>query len=237
MGLDMTLYVSDPEIARDIREGYTREGNNWSTVAVSTGRNWREEGKMLTCYFINRLGLGETDLAANLSGVTGVVDADGNRVDLGTLTVTTMSHDVFEEAYEHMDEYVTEASDGQGLIGFWRKAAHIHAWFDRLYKATVGDEGATLPSDICISIPAAVLERLMDDCYMVVKASMDGNYQEMFDLMNEKFPLTGELYEMYAEHEYTPAHVMDLFQTCKFLAHLLSLPGADEALYTYNPWY
>lgn len=235
MGLDMTLYVNDPEIARNIREGYTREGKTWSTVAVSTGRNWHEECQELTRYFIQLLELGQTDL----SGFTGFTDANGNPVDLSNLgaSFTAMTPETLEMAYEHMDEYVTEASEEQGLIAYWYKATHIHAWFDRFYKATVGNEDATIPSNIYVGIPALLLVNLLKDCNEVVQAYIAGDYQEVLDLMDEKFPLTGELYEHHADHKYTRAHVEDIFQTGKFLAYLLCQPGAFDALYTYNPWY
>ena len=44
MSIEMKLATSNEASARNILEGYTRTGGkNWSRIAMSTGRDWKDK--------------------------------------------------------------------------------------------------------------------------------------------------------------------------------------------------
>ena len=60
MSIEMKLATSNEAIARNILEGYTRTGGkNWSRIAMSTGRDWKDkENGGFVAFFVNQKDLG-----------------------------------------------------------------------------------------------------------------------------------------------------------------------------------
>ena len=215
MSIEMKLATSNEAIARNIREGYTRTGGkNWSRIALSTGRDWKDkENAGLVAFFVNTKDLGV-------------------KTQAGGLTFIARDQEIEDRAIQNMDKYVAEESGELGTIAFWSKAPHIHNWFDQLSMSATGEHIRHY-----ILLQADVLHKLRDDCALVLETDREQGREAALGLMGELFPLTGEAYEMFSPHSYTQKYFDDLEQTQIFLDHLFTLDGAEDAKYAYDPYF
>ena len=215
MSIEMKLATSDEAIARNILDGYTRTGGrNWSRIALSTGRDWKDkENAGLVAFFVNQRNLGV-------------------KTQMNGLTFIARDQETEDRAIRNMDRYVTEESNEIGTIAFWSKAPHIHNWFDQLSVSLTGEHIRS-----CIMLQADVLHKLRDDCDAVLRTDRLKGRDAGIAAMGDVFPLTGETYEMFSPHTYVQKYFDDLEQTRIFLDHLFTLAGAEEARYAYDPYF
>ena len=212
MGLDMSMQVDDPRVAKGILTGYERTGGlSWSTVAISTGRHWdATEHAGLVAFVINGLELGSSASA-------------------GGFMLYAHGDDTEARVVREMDRYARELSDEYHIIAYWCKAAHIHAWFDAFVYEHTGDH-----YQHTIGMEADVLHLLRDQMQPVLEMADGGGFPMACSAMHEHFPLTGAPWEAFSGHEYTPRHLEDLRQTALFLDNLFAIDGAEQATYYYT---
>lgn len=75
MGLDMSMQVDDPRVAKGILTGYQRmRGKGWSTIAISKGQPWNSGTHIgLVTFIINGFNIGARSsrcLTPRIQGVT-----------------------------------------------------------------------------------------------------------------------------------------------------------------------
>lgn len=212
MGLDMSMQVGDPRVAKGILNGYRRTGGRgWSTVAISSGRRWSaKEHAGLVTFVINAFNLGAS---ASSGGFT------------------FFSHSDITEArvVRDMDRYVTEMSDEYHIIAYWCKDPHIHAWFDDFVYERAGYHITS-----AVGFEADVLHKLRDEIQPVLDAADTRGTEAAYRAMREHFPLTGAAWEAFSGHTYTPRHVEELRETALFLDNLFAIDGAEQATYYYT---
>lgn len=215
MSIEMKLATSNSDIARNILEGYVRTGGeNWSSIALSAGRNWRDkENSGLVAFFVNVKNLGV-------------------KTKVGGFTLIGRDIAIEEKCIRNMNQYVTEESNELGTIAFWSKAPHIHNWFDKLSLSITGEHLTSW-----VKLRADVLHKLRDDCAAVLDTDREKGRDAAIDLMRELFPLTGDLHEMFSPHGYDQMYFDQLEQTRIFLDHLFTLDGAEDAMYAYDPYF
>lgn len=214
MGLDMSMQVNYSDVAKGIVTGYTHTGGkNWSSVAVSFGREWdAKEHAGIVTFVINAFGLGASAKS-------------------GGFTLFSHSDDTEAKVLGDMDRYMNELSDEYHIIAYWCKTPHIHAWFDNFVYSSV--EGHIINGK-AVAFKADVLHKLRDEIQEVLDvADVNGN-EAAYKAMADYFPLTGAAYEMFSGHFYTPAHVNDLRETALFLDNLFAIDRAEDATYYYT---
>lgn len=214
MSIEMKLATSNGDIARNILQGYVRTGGeNWSQIALSTGRDWRsKENAGLVAFFVNVKDLGV-------------------KTEAGGFTLIGRDAVTEEKCIRNMDQYVAEESNEIGTIAIWTEAPHIHNWFDKLSLSITGEHLTSF-----IKLQADVLHKLRDDCASVLDTDREKGRGAAIALMREHFPLTGDLHEMFSPHSYDQMYFDQLEQTRIFLDHLFSLDGAEDAMYAYDPY-
>lgn len=212
MGLDMSMQVDDPRVARGILTGYQRTlGKDWSTVAISKGRSWNRYTHIgLVTFIINGLELGSS-------------------AGSGGFMLYAHSDDTEAKVVRDMDRYVTKLSDEYHIIAYWCKDPHIHAWFDNFVYSRTGSS-----YESTIGVKADVLHKLRNEIQPVLDIANTEGDEAAYEAMEENFPLTGAPWEMFSAHTYTPRHVEELRQTALFLDNLFSIDGAEEATYFYT---
>ena len=212
MGLDMSMQVDDPRVAKAILDGFKRSrGRGWSTIAISKGRRWNAtEHAGLVTFVINAF-----DLGASASS--------------GGFTFFSHSDDAEARVIRNMDRYVTEMSDEYHIIAYWCKDPHIHAWFDAFVYEKTGSHYQS-----AVGMKADVLHKLRDEIQPVLDVADSRGEEAAYKAMSEHFPLSGAPWEAFSGHTYTPRHVEELRQTALFLDNLFAVDGAEQATYYYT---
>jgi hypothetical protein len=212
MGLDMSMQVDDPCVARGILNGYKRSRcRNWSTVAISAGRKWnaREHAGLVT-FVINAFELGAS-------------------ASSGGFTLFSHSDATEAKVVRNMDHYMTEMSDEYHIIAYWCKDPHIHAWFDAFVYERAGYHITST-----VGFEADVLHKLRDEIQPVLDAADTKGAEAAYRAMRTHFPLSGAEWEAFSGHTYTPRHVDELRETALFLDNLFSVNGTEQATYYYT---
>ena len=212
MGLDMSMQVNFERVAKGVLTGYERTGGKgWSSVAVSSGRNWNaEEHAGLATFVINAFGLGAS-------------------AGSGGFALFSHSDDTEAQVIRDMDRYVAELSNEYHIIAYWCKDPHIHAWFDAFVYSCTGSH-----YESAFGMKADVLHRLRDQIQPVLDVADAGGTEAAYGAMANLFPLMGAPWEAFSGHAYTPRHVEELRQTALFLDNLFSIEGAEQATYYYT---
>lgn len=214
MGLDMSMQVNYSSVAKEIAAGYSRTGGkNWSSVAISTGRAWdAKEHAGLVTFIINAFGLGSS-------------------VKSGGFTLFSHSDSTEAKVIRDMDHYMNELSDEYHIIAYWCKAPHIHAWFDNFVYSC---SESHITNGDAVGFKADVLHKLRNEIQQVLDVADAKGEEAAYQAMSDLFPLTGDFYEMFSAHSYTPKHIDDLRQTALFFDNLFAIDQAEEATYYYT---
>ena len=136
-------------------------------------------------------------------------------------------------------------------LGYWRKANHIHGFFERELKTC--DNAHNNP------VPVNVLEKLFDYCVMV-KDSLIAFGTKQKELVVRKGIRDGEVFEdkeyvpvfinttlaqkllptqegfFFGSTEYTENYLLDINDTIEFLTETLANKVKGERFY-YHPWW